>query len=138
MFDQLIKDVKSLNLPQGEYALFGSAPIIVRGLREASHDIDIIVKDSIWDGYIHEPGWINKPCGNNDSYLKWKGHNIELWRSWAPGQWNINMIIDESELIDTLPYVRLETVLDWKRKNGRPKDLKDVELIENYLTKPGS
>ncbi len=39
---ELFKKVKNLNLPIGDYALFGSAPMGIRGLREC-HDIDIIV-----------------------------------------------------------------------------------------------
>ena len=134
MFDQLIMDVKSINLPKGSYALFGSAPIIVRGLREASHDIDIVVKDSLWNQYAKKTEWTKRPI-RDDYYLEWEGHNIELWRSWGPGHWDINKIIEDAELVDDLPFVRLETVLAWKKRNGRPKDLKDVQLIQFYLSK---
>ena len=39
----LFQKVKELNLPKGKYALFGSAPMGLRGIREC-HDIDIIAK----------------------------------------------------------------------------------------------
>lgn len=133
-FDQLISDVKSLNLPQGCYALFGSAPIVVRGLREASHDIDIIVSEELWNHYKNKPGWAVRdiPC---DQYLEWEGHDIEFWRSWGPGEWDISKMIKEAEIINGLPFVRLETVLKWKQLNGRPKDLMDVILIKDYLAR---
>ncbi|TAK89125.1 hypothetical protein EPO04_03430 [Patescibacteria group bacterium] len=135
MFNQLITDVKSLNLPTGSYALFGSAPIIVRGIREASHDIDIVVKQSVWDEYKGKPEWVTKPMDDSDEYLEWDGHNIELWRTWGPGEWDLEEIIGSAEIIDGLQYVKLETVLAWKQRNGRPKDVKDIELITNYLRK---
>lgn len=133
MFEKLITDVKSLNLPAGGYALFGSAPIIVRGIREASHDIDIVVKQNVWDEYKGKPGWITRPMQDGDEYLEWEDHNIELWRTWGPGEWDVDQIIDEAEMIDGLAYVQLQTVLDWKKRNGRPKDLKDIALIKEYL-----
>lgn len=54
-------------------------------------------------------------------------------KPWGPGEWNVDQIITEAEEIAGLPFVRLETVLAWKKRNGRPKDLKDIELIEAYL-----
>ena len=128
MFDQLINDLKSLNLPPGQFALFGSAPILVRGLRPAGHDLDVIVKQPLWDEYASRAGWVEK-----SEYLEWEGHNIELWRTWGPGEWDVESIIDAAEVIDGLPYVRLKTVLEWKQKNGRPKDLLDVGLIQAHL-----
>ena len=135
MFVKLLEDVKSLQLPEGQYALFGSAPIVVRNLREASHDIDVIVKQEVWDEYKGKAGWVVKSMGDQDEYLEWEGHNIELWRTWGPGEWNVDAIINEAEVIDGISYVRLETLLDWKQRNSRPKDLKDVELIQAFLSK---
>lgn len=44
----LFQKVKDLNLPFGKYALFGSAPMGIRGLKDC-HDIDIIVTEDIWN-----------------------------------------------------------------------------------------
>ena len=38
-----LDEVKRLNLPKDKFAIFGSGPIAIRGLREA-RDIDLIVK----------------------------------------------------------------------------------------------
>ena len=115
--DVLFEKVKKLKLPSGEYALFGSAPLGVRGLREC-RDVDIIVSEDLWDEY--------KNKFNNDG-------DIELWKDWAPGQWNIAKLIKEAEIIDDLPFVKLEQVIEWKKLNGREKDLRDVEVAEKYL-----
>jgi hypothetical protein len=42
-----LEELKTLNLPKGTYAIFGSGPLAVRGLREARY-LDIIVKDEIY------------------------------------------------------------------------------------------
>ena len=58
---------------------------------------------------------------------------IELWKDWKPGQWDIQELIDKAEIIDGLPFVKLEYVVEWKRQNGREKDLKDIKTAEEFL-----
>ena len=132
-FKSLLSDFQSLNIPKSEYAIFGSGPIVVRGIREASHDLDVIVTQKIWDDYKGKEGWVVKPCGE-DFYNEWEGHNIELWYKWAPGDWNIADLIKESDEIDGFNFVRLETVLKWKKELAREKDIRDAQLIEKFLS----
>ena len=47
-FKELLKKVKELNLPQNQYAIFGSGPLAIRGIRD-SNDIDLIVKKKLWN-----------------------------------------------------------------------------------------
>lgn len=133
MFDRLLNDVKKLSLPKGEYALFGSSPIIVRGIRAASHDIDILVTEELWNQYRVNPAWEVRTLDNGDEFLEWASHDIELYKKWGPGEWNVQEILASAEEIGGVMYVPLETVLQWKKHSARPKDLADVELIEGYL-----
>jgi len=43
-----LDELKALALPPDQYAVFGSGPMAVRGIREAN-DLDLIVKESLWD-----------------------------------------------------------------------------------------
>jgi hypothetical protein len=45
----LFDEVKALNLPRGDFAIFGSGPLIVRGIIPASNDLDIICRGEAWD-----------------------------------------------------------------------------------------
>jgi hypothetical protein len=121
--------VKVLRFPLGSYALFGSAPMGIRGLKEC-HDIDMIVTEDLWNACKNK-NWEQRTNQNGITCL-WN-NEIELWKEWGPGTWDIKKLIEEAELIDDLPFVRLETVLDWKKKNGRPKDLNDIKTIEAFL-----
>lgn len=127
---ELFQIVKELKLPVGKYALFGSAPLGVRGLREC-HDIDIVVMEDLWNDYSSKNGWEVKKHSDGTSYLV--NGSIELWKDWGPGQWDINRLIKEAEVIDELPFVKLEYVVEWKKLYGRDKDFKDVETIEKFL-----
>lgn len=53
---KLFQRVKELNLPIGEYAIFGSGPMGIRDLREM-HDMDLIVSDKIFNEYLDKQGW---------------------------------------------------------------------------------
>lgn len=128
----LFKKVKKLNLPLGSYALFGSAPLGIRNLKECN-DIDIIVTPELWETCLNK-GWTLKESENKPACLILNDNNdIELWKEWGPGPWDILRLISEAEILDDLPFVKLENLLKWKKLNAREKDLKDVEIIENFL-----
>ena len=129
--NDLFLKVKNLKLPAGKYAIFGSGPIAIRGLRECK-DVDIIVTRDVFIDCKTKPDWQVKKLDENTEYLDNDG--IELWDRWGPGEWDINKLIQEAETIEDLPFVRLEQVLKWKEKNGRSKDLEDAKLIKTYLT----
>lgn len=127
----LFQRVKDLKLPIGKYALFGSAPICVRGLREC-RDIDIVAADDLWNELKNKTKWKIKTTDKGDECLE--NGEIELWKNWRPGNWDIIKLIEEAEVIDGLPFVRMEYVLEWKKLNGREKDLKDVEIIKKFMS----
>lgn len=129
--NDLLPRVKNLKLPVGKYAIFGSGPMVVRGLREGK-DVDIIVPKEVFEEYKTKPGWQVKKFEDGSEYLENDG--IELCDDWGPGEWDTNKLIQEAEIIDGLPFVRLEEVLKWKEINARPKDIEDVKLIKGYLT----
>jgi 8-oxo-dGTP pyrophosphatase MutT (NUDIX family) len=132
---ELFKQVKSLNLPIGEYAIFGSGPMGIRNLREM-HDIDLVISERVYEDYKNKEGWEKKEIKEGNEYyqgLANYGMNIEMWKDWYVG-WNISKLIEDAEIIDGMPFVRIETLLKWKKFRAREKDIKDVEIIEKYLT----
>jgi len=121
-----IKEVLRLNLPKDEYALFGSACLAVRGLRE-NKDIDVLVKDELWKKLLR------KYKANEKGAIKIR--NVEIaygssnpWRD-AP----VDEMIDDADIFRGIRYVKLEYILAWKKKRKNAKDIKDIRLIENYL-----
>lgn len=126
----MFRNARELHLPVGHYAIFGSGPICIRGLREC-RDIDIIVTAELFRKLRSDPRWEVKALQDGSEYLS-RGA-IELYNDWGPGEWDIEKLIREAEVIDGLSFVRLEEVCNWKKTLGREKDLKDLELIASYL-----
>lgn len=136
---ELFENVRSLNLPIGEYAIFGSGPMGIRGMREL-HDIDLIVSEKIYVEYKKKEGWQAKEVKeNNDCFKGLVNHNlnIEMWKDWYTN-WYVKELIDEAEIIDGLPFVKLDVLVKWKGFYGREKDLKDVEIIDKYCNSKNS
>ncbi len=130
-FNELLKKIRHLNLPIGTFAIFGSGPLAVRGLKEPN-DLDVIVTREIYEKFKNTENWPEKDFNNGEKkYLEKDG--VELWNDWGPGRWDIQELIKTAEIIDGLPYITLDHVIAWKKQNGRPKDLEDMEKIEAYL-----
>jgi len=129
---ELFQRVKDLNLPIGEYAIFGSGPMGIRGIREMG-DVDIIVTQKLWDYFINKSDWEQRQIDNLDG-MKNEKLNIEIWKDWWIG-WNVEQMIKEAEIIGGLAFVNLEMMIEWKTLIAREKDLKDLELIKNWQNK---
>lgn len=130
MEQNLLDKVKGLNFSPGEYAIFGSAPMFVRGIRKEMHDVDIVVTKKLWEKMQSAPGWKLETATSGDPVLRFE--ELELFGGWAPGEWDVDELIRTADMIDGLPFVTLENVLRWKKAFGREKDLADVRMIEEY------
>ncbi|MCL4388004.1 hypothetical protein M1567_02530 [Candidatus Marsarchaeota archaeon] len=130
-FDEIAKKTKELDLRIGEYALFGSVPLAAHRIRE-SHDIDIIATHEVYYR-LKRLGWEEEQLANGRKMLQ--KDCFEVGDDWNFGVYNPDpsMLIKDAEIIDGIPVVRLEEALKWKKALGREKDLKDVELIEEFM-----
>lgn len=123
----LIDELKKLNLPIGKYAVFGSAVMAVRKIREAPN-IDVIVTDDLWDKLLESFS------PDEEGFIRINHIKISNW--WfAPTRKDIPTMIKEAEIIREIPFVKLEEVLAYKSKLNRWKDERDVVLIKEYLAK---
>src|SRR3989344_4860426 len=105
----IIKKVKSLNLPLGQYAVFGSGPMSIRGIRE-SHDIDLVITTQLYEK-LKSLGWKEVISNNGSPVLHDDG--LEAADSWNFGEYNpdVNELIGNSELIRGIPFIKLEEVI---------------------------
>lgn len=120
-----LEELKKLNFPIDQFAIFGSGPLGIRRIRD-SNDIDLIVKDNLWEELLKKYKTIKKK--HNAIIIG----NIEIFNNWPPFE-DINLLIDSADIIEEFKFVKLEYVLEWKKFLGREKDLIDIKLIENYL-----
>jgi hypothetical protein len=126
---RLLGKLRELDLPEGDYALFGSAPLVACGLLREVHDLDVVARGAAWDR-ARELGAV-RTAPQGDPVVWLEGGALEIFGGWLG--WDIDALIDDAKIIDGLPFARLEDVLAFKRSYGRPKDIAHVRLIEDYL-----
>jgi len=122
----LLLKFKKLNLPEGKYAIYGSAPMAVRNLRDV-HDLDVVVESKVYKELLKKykevkPGFI-------------KIGDIEIFDLSKSLLKNPKKVIRNAQKIKGFYFASLQDIIDWKRSLGREKDLRDIELIKNYLKK---
>lgn len=123
-FLKQLEELKFLNLPLGAYAITGSGPLAIRGLREAS-DVDIVVKKELWNELI------KRFDPYDERHIKIG--NIEIWGDFINLTERMDAVIDSAETLSGYPFVTLQDTLSWKRFLNREKDQKDISMIESIL-----
>jgi hypothetical protein len=126
-----IEELTGLNLPSGQYAIFGSGPLAIRNLRDAG-DIDIIVTQELWEKLAKtHPQTVKETIKGPVTSIN-IGH-LEIYRDWLNLTPKIKELIETADIINNLPFVKLEYVIEWKTYMGRDKDKNDLKLIKTHL-----
>ena len=129
--DELFDHVRSLKLPAGDYAFFGSGPLIVRGIIEATNDLDIICRGAAWDR-VREVGEPSTFDDENECVNLLDGR-ITFGITWKYGSFDLDELIETAEIIDGLPFVSLEHVIAYKEAADRPKDQEHLFSLSRWL-----
>ncbi len=138
---EISQKVKELSLPFGKYVVVGGA-MEAYGIRKAK-DLDIVVTPDLLEDLIHQ-GWEVCECekclamregGEQKQILKKPGVDILSQYSWGKEYWaDTEELIKNAVVIDGVSFVQIEELLKWKKAARREKDIKDIDLIERYLT----
>jgi DNA-binding transcriptional ArsR family regulator len=120
-----------LKLPLGDYAVFGSGPLVVRGIISAANDLDVLCRGAAWERAM-QLGNLVYLAEHDVSVVTLHDDGITLGNRWAIGDFDVDHLIDTAEVIDNLPFVKIEHVIAYKKLAGRPKDLDHLRLIDSY------
>ncbi len=128
----LLRRLLDLGLPQGDWALFGSGPLLVRGWIDEVGDLDVITRGAAWEQAkaAGDPGTLQP---DDVESVDVDGGAITIGTSWKYGDTPVSDLIDDAEDIDGMPCVRLEHIIAYKRIADRPKDRGHLAVIEEHL-----
>ncbi|HMS50164.1 MAG TPA: hypothetical protein PKA02_01840 [Candidatus Saccharibacteria bacterium] len=129
----ILRRVKELDLPKGEYIVFGSCPMALAEIRESS-DVDLLVSKELFST-LEKSGWKILNKGPGDKPLTsdiFEAHYAWNFSSYTP---TLEGLLSTATIVEGIPFASLEEVRKWKQSSGRPKDLVDIKLIDNYLEK---
>lgn len=123
-----IDTLEALNVSKNDMVIYGSAPLVLRGLKGKNEDLDVLVKEDLWNKLK-----VDYPNNINGDYIDINGVSF-TYRStdfFEP----MDNIMQKSDIIDGYHVMNLEETVKWKEKVGTQKHLEDANLIKSYLGK---
>ena len=121
MFDKqsLPQWLKELSFPEKEYWVVAGAAMVLHGLRPQTHDIDLGCSILLADK-LEQQGYCVSHCEDGTRKIVYS-EDIEIFENWIEGK---------VEIINGVPVVSVDGLIQMKKKLGRDKDLADIALIE--------
>jgi hypothetical protein len=134
IISKFINEVKKFNLPVGKYTVVGGGALAARGLRE-TQDVDLMLTEELYEQLKNE-GWEERE--KRPGYFHIYKDNAEAAKNFLHIEGcklDSEEVIRNSEIIDGVPVMNLDDLVELKQTMGREKDLKDIEIIKNYKNK---
>ena len=127
--EQILEKLAELDLPLGEYALGTSAVLVLNGLKEYANDLDIDCSAELFDSFLLK-GYMFK------IYEPKKGYKAKIIDLTDDIQLIRKVDLNQNDIVnfEGFSVYTLEAVCKFKQFLGREKDLKDIELINKFLT----
>ncbi len=127
MNHELFDRLRDLELPDRHYAVFGSGPLLVRGVIEHTADVDVLVRGPAWSVALRHGRLVH--LSKFDVDIVDAGGGLTFGRQWGIGFFDVDKLIDTADVIDGLRFVRLEHVVTYKQIANRPKDRKHLAAL---------
>jgi hypothetical protein len=129
--ERLLAEVRALAFPAGHFVLFGSAPLLVRGIVPATGDIDVLTRGPAWD-LARNLAPVVRLAPYDVEVVRLLEGRIEIGTVWGIGEVDVDRLIDDAELIGGLPFARLADVRAYKELADRPKDRAHLRLLDEW------
>ena len=124
---EMIRMIKNLGLNKPGCIICMGSALMIHGLRQETHDIDVAVSDAVFKEYLKKGYQIDENISRERILIIKDGIEIELFR---------DLVTDiECEKINGVYVQTLESIIKWKTKLGRDKDKKDIEVIKDFINK---
>ena len=118
----IIEKLSAFPYDASEYWLITGGAMVLYGIRDETSDIDLGCTARLADR-LEADGYLHAVRTNGKRWFK-VGSDIELFEDW---------LYDTVTLMDGIPVISIQGLIDMKRSLGREKDARDIGLIEKYL-----
>ncbi len=121
--EQIIEYLQKYNLDNTKYVVISGAAMVLYGIKELTHDIDISVSKDYYDYLLnnYECEYETKDINNENVYYIDK---INFGKAHYP---------NENIYINNIPVEPIDEIIKLKKTFNRDKDKEDIELIKKYL-----
>ena len=115
---EFVERLLELNLPRDSFCVFSGGSLLLQGVRDKTNDVDIA---------------ITKDLANKIGLYDMEKDEYGMYLLQSDVQCNDNFEELDKVEVDGFWCESLESVLEFKKRLKRPKDLADIELIEKCL-----
>lgn len=131
--DSFGEAIRRVGLPAGSVIVIGSGILDKLDIRTA-RDIDLVVDEK---EFAKLDGRSNLVRCEDDRGVHYQTADgvIELWRTWGmlgEAERSYEELLPDTVVCDGVRFMSLGYVKRWKRRMGRDKDVRDIDLIERY------
>lgn len=119
----ILEKMKTFPYDRSQYWLITGAAMVLYGIREQTHDIDMGCTTVMAD-QLEEQGCLYGRNSHTGSRWFKINEDIEVFENWLCGT---------VETVEGIPVISIAGLLEMKKQLGREKDLRDIELINGFL-----
>ena len=117
----IITRLKALPYSTDDYWVITGGAMVLYGIREETHDIDLGCSPEMADR-LEAEGFLYQVNPNGNRWFK-IDPELEVFENW---------LYDTVSLLDGIPVISIPGLILMKQSLGRDKDLRDLELIREY------
>lgn len=118
---EILKRLNKLNLDKNEYWVLAGSAMVIYGLRDNTGDIDLGCSSKMADSL--EKTYSVSLCSDGSRRIV-IDKDIEIFENW---------IFDKVNIVSNVPVISLKGLRKLKENLNRDKDIKDIQLIDEYL-----
>ena len=120
----IVKRLNALGFNQADYWVITGSAMVLYGLREQTHDIDLGCTTALADRLEAQGTPVEYRADGSRKLTI--GDDVELFENW---------LFDTVQLLDGIPVISLQGLAEMKTRLGREKDLRDLRLISDFLAR---
>lgn len=118
----IICRLEQSNLDKNEYWVLAGSAMVLHGVRKETSDIDLGCTREYVDK-LEKQGYLTAVMPDGTRQITYD-KDVEIFEDW---------IFDKVILVEGIPVISLNGLLEMKRSLGRKKDEQDILLIEEYV-----
>ena len=121
---EIISELSEFKYDMDGFWLITGAALVLYGIRTETDDIDMGCTSEAAD-LLEADGYLYKVMEDGNRWFK-LNDNIEVFENWLYGS---------VEMIYGYPVMSIQGIREMKQHLGRDKDLRDIQLIDAFLTR---
>lgn len=119
--------IHDLKIETDQYIVVGGAVLALLHLRD-THDVDLVVSSDVYEKFRGQKHWREFVWSSGKKVLVHEQYT--LMKTWM-GQ-SLGQLRHDQQVINGIPCVSTDRLVDAKRKIGRRKDFSDIALLQAH------